>query len=254
MPRREMRPPHPPQRSAGGWGMMRRLTPLLVLLAALALFFALGLEHRLGFDALRAQHQALAAWVNLHPWSAPLIYMAIYALVVLLSLPAAALMTISGGYLFGAWAGAAYAVIAATLGATALFLIAKGSLGDFLLARAGPGLQRMRAGFAENAFHYLLALRLVPLFPFFLVNLVPAFLGVRWTTYVAATFIGIMPAAFVYALVGSGIGTLFERGGSFSAAEALTPQLIAGLCGLAVLALLPVAYRRWRGDAGDDRA
>lgn len=230
--------------------MLRRILPLLVLLAGLTLFFALGLEHALGFDALRAHHRALASWVGLHPWTAPLAYMSIYALVVMLSVPGAAVMTISGGFLFGVWAGAAYAVIAATIGATSLFLIAKGSFGDFLLARAGPGVQRMRAGFADNAFHYLLALRLVPLFPFFLVNLVPAFLGVRWTTYVAATFIGIMPAAFIYALVGSGIGQVFGRGGAFSAAAVLTPQLIAGLCGLAVLALLPVAYRRWRGDAG----
>jgi uncharacterized membrane protein YdjX (TVP38/TMEM64 family) len=230
--------------------MLRRMLPLLVLLAGLALFFILGLEHALGFDALRAHRQVLAAWVGQHACIAPLIYMSIYALVVMLSVPGATVMTISGGFLFGTWAGAAYAVIAATLGATILFQVAKGSLGDFLLARAGPGIRRMRDGFADNAFHYLLALRLVPLFPFFLVNLAPAFLGVRWTTYVAATFIGIMPAAFIYALVGSGIGTLFERGGDFSPAAVLTPQLIAGLCGLAVLALLPVAYRRWRGDAG----
>lgn len=231
--------------------MLRRMLPLLVLLAGLTLFFALGLEHALGFDALRAHRQALAAWVGLHAWIAPLIYMSIYALVVMLSVPGATVMTISGGFLFGAWAGAAYAVISATLGATILFLIAKGSLGDFLLARAGPGIRRMRDGFADNAFHYLLALRLMPLFPFFLVNLAPAFLGVRWTTYMAATFIGIMPAAFIYALVGSGIGTLFARGGDLSPAAVLTPQLIAGLCGLAVLALLPIAYRRWRGDARD---
>jgi uncharacterized membrane protein YdjX (TVP38/TMEM64 family) len=230
--------------------MMRRLTPLLLLLTGLALFFALGLEHRLGFDALRAAHRELADWVVLHAWIAPLIYMSIYAVVVLLSLPVATVMTIAGGFLFGAWAGAAYAVMAATVGATSLFLIAKGSLGDFLLTRAGPGIRRMRDGFANHAFHYLLALRLVPLFPFFLVNLAPAFLGVRWTTYVAATFIGIMPAAFIYALVGSGLGRVFDHGGRFSAAAVLTPPLIAGLCGLAVLALLPVAYRRWRGDAG----
>ena len=110
----------------------------------------------------------------------------------------------------------------------------------------GPWLGRLESGFQRNAFNYLLVLRLIPLFPFFVVNLVPAFLGVRLATYVAATFIGIIPATFVFSSVGAGLDSLFDSGREFSAAGILTPEIILALAGLAVLALLPVAYRKYK--------
>jgi uncharacterized membrane protein YdjX (TVP38/TMEM64 family) len=166
--------------------------------------------------------------------------------VIALSVPGGAVLTIAGGFLFGSILGTVLVVIAATLGATLVFLIARSALGDPLRARAGPFLQRMEAGFQENAFNYLLVLRLIPLFPFWIVNLVPAFLGVPLRTYVLGTLIGIVPGSFVFASVGAGLGSVLDSGQEFSPSSVLTPQIVIALVGLAVLALLPVAYRKWR--------
>ncbi|MDQ6987643.1 MAG: TVP38/TMEM64 family protein [Mariprofundaceae bacterium] len=225
----------------------QRLLPVLVLFAGLAAFFALDLNRYLSFSALAEHRVALLAWVDANRLLPPLIYMLIYVAVVAFSLPGGAVMTISGGFLFGALMGGIYAVAGATLGATALFLIAKTSLGDYLLAKAGPVVKKMQAGFEENALSYMFVLRLMPLFPFFLVNLAPAFLGVPLRIYFIATFFGIMPATFVFALVGAGLGSVFDSGQSFSLQGVLTPQMMAALGGLALLALLPVFYKKIKG-------
>jgi uncharacterized membrane protein YdjX (TVP38/TMEM64 family) len=149
--------------------------------------------------------------------------------------------------MFGSMLGTVLVVIAATLGATLVFLIAKTALGDPLRAKAGPFLKRMEAGFQEDALNYLLVLRLIPLFPFWIVNLVPAFLGVPLRTYVLATVVGIIPGSFVFASVGAGIGSVLDSGQEFSPASVLTPQIVIALVGLAVLALLPVVYRKLKG-------
>lgn len=221
-----------------------RLVPLLVLVAGLVLFFALGLQKYLSFEVLRDNREALLTWVQQKGLLAALTYIVIYAVAVAFSLPGGAVMSITGGFLFGTLWGSLYIVIGATLGATALFMIAKTALGDVLRAKAGPWLQNMEAGFRENALSYLLVLRLVPLFPFFVVNLVPAFLGVSLPTYVIGTFFGIIPGVFVFASVGAGLGSIFDAGESFSASGILTPQIITALIGLAVLALIPVVYKK----------
>jgi len=226
--------------------MMKRVLPLLLLLVVIVLFFVFDLGRFLAFDALREHRQGLQDLVKAYPLIAPLMYMFIYIVVVAFSLPGGLVMTVSGGLLFGAVFGGLYAVVAATLGATAIFLIAKTSLGDFLLARAGNGIQKMQKGFAEDAMSYMFVLRLVPIFPFFLVNLAPAFLGVSLRIYLLATFFGIMPGTFVYALAGSGLGSVFDRGETFSAAGILTPEMIGALIGLALLALLPVIYKKFK--------
>lgn len=222
----------------------QRLLPLLVLIGGVFAFFALGLNHYLTFSALSEHRQMLLNWSSAHTWLAPLSYITLYIVVVAFSLPGGALMTISGGFLFGALSGGVFAVIGATLGAVALFLIAKTSLGDFLLARAGPAIKKMQAGFKADVWSYMFVLRLVPIFPFFLVNLVPAFLGVPLRIYVVATLLGIMPATFVYALVGAGLGSVFDRGESFTVQGVMTPEMMAALTGLALLALLPVVYKK----------
>lgn len=221
-----------------------RLIPLFVLVAGLGVFFALGLDRHISFETLRENRASLLSWVQTSGAVAVLAYMAIYAAAIAFSLPGGAVLSITGGFLFGAIWGTGYIVISATLGATALFLIAKTALGDPLRAKAGPWLQKMEAGFQENALSYLLVLRLVPLFPFFVVNLVPAFLGVSLSTYVLGTFFGIIPGAFVYASVGAGLGSIFDAGGEFSASGILTPQILIALIGLAVLALIPVLYKK----------
>jgi len=217
------------------------VAPLLVLIAGLGVFFALGLQRYATFEALAHHREALLAWVEGHPVAAPAVYMVAYILAVAFSLPGGIWFTIAGGFLFGTVGGGCYAVIGATLGATALFLAARSAIGDLLRARAGSALQRMEEGFRRDAFNYLLVLRLVPLFPFFLVNLVPAFLGVSLRTYVAATALGIIPAVFVFASVGNGLGAVFDAGGEKP--HLLTPPVLLPLMGLAVLALIPVVYR-----------
>jgi uncharacterized membrane protein YdjX (TVP38/TMEM64 family) len=227
--------------------LLKRFIPLVVLLGGLATFFGFGLERYVSFDALRDNRDILRTLVERYGLLASLVYMATYALVVALSLPGGTVLSITGGFLFGAVWGTVHIVLSATLGATLLFLIAKTSLGDPLRATAGPWLQKMQAGFQENALSYLLMLRLVPLFPFFVVNLVPAFLGVTLSTYILGTFFGIIPGAFIYASVGAGLGSLFEAGGEFSPKDILTPQIFMALIGLAVLALIPVVYKKLTG-------
>jgi len=235
--------PEDPTAPGGGKGPLRRFLPLAVLLACAALVFALDLDRYITFEFLKSNREILLDFVGRHPVLSGFIFMHVYAVVVALSLPGGAVMTIAGGFLFGSLAGSAMVVVAATAGATALFLIAKTSLGDGLRARAGPWMRRMEAGFQRNAMSYLLVLRLVPLFPFFVVNLVPAFLGVSTRTYVIATFFGIMPGSFVYASVGTGLGSIFDSGEEFSPAGILTPEVIVALVGLAVLAMIPVVYK-----------
>lgn len=222
----------------------KKLIPLLILVAGLVVFFALGLQRYISFEVLRDNRVALLSWVQQNGLLAALIYMAIYAVAVAFSLPGGLVLSITGGFLFGTIWGSLYIVIGATVGATALFIIAKSALGDFLRAKAGPWLQKMEAGFRENALSYLLVLRLVPLFPFFVVNLAPAFLGVPLSTYVIGTFFGIIPGVIVFASVGAGLGSIFDRGETFSAAGILTPQIIFALIALAVLALIPVVYKK----------
>ena len=152
-------------------------------------------------------------------------------------------MTIAGGFLFGTLFGTLLVVLSATAGAVAIFLVAKTSLGEVLRAKAGPWLQQFEAGFRKNAFSYLLVLRLVPLFPFFVVNLVPAFLGVNLRTFAITTLIGIVPGTFVFTSVGAGLGSVFDMGEEFSAAGILTPEVIIALVGLALLSLLPLVYK-----------
>ncbi len=222
----------------------KRLIPIGVLVLGLVAFFVFDLGRFLSFEALRENRAVLLNWVDTYGVIAALVYMLIYAVAIAFSLPGGAVLTITGGFLFGSIWGTVCVVFAATTGATALFLIAKTSFGDALRAKAGPALQRMQAGFQEGALSYLLVLRLVPLFPFFLVNLVPAFLGVSLRVYVVGTFVGIIPGTFVFATVGAGLGSVFDQGGEFSAAGILTPQIITALVGLAVLALIPVVYKR----------
>jgi len=222
-----------------------RLLPLAVLLTGLGLFFALGLQDRLSCAALRDNRAWLDDWVTAHQLGAIIGFMALYAAAVALSVPGATILTIAAGFLFGAPAATALVVAAATAGATVLFLTARTAFRDLLQPHVGPWLTKLQRGFAENELSYLLFLRLIPLFPFFVVNLVPAFLGVRLRSYVIATFVGIIPASFVFASVGAGLGSLVDAGRDCSLHDALTPQIVLALTGLAVLALVPVVYKRF---------
>lgn len=217
-----------------------------------AISFEALVHHRSEIDDLVTQHRALAV----------LAYIAVYAAAVAVSLPGAAFLTIAGGFLFGVVVGAAAAVVGATLGATVIFLIARTALGEPLLKRAGPRARQLAQGFRADAFSYLLFLRLVPAFPFCLVNVVPAFAGVRLATFVGATALGIIPGGLVYAFAGTGLDSVIAAQKSaydacmaagqagcrlaFNAGDVLTPELVGALAALGVLALVPPVVKRLR--------
>lgn len=225
---------------------MKRYVPLAILVAGLAAFFLSGAHTYVSFSAIQENREALVDLVDAYGIWALVGFTILYAVATAFSLPAGALLTIVGGFLFGLWGGTLAVAFGATLGALGLFLAAKTAFGDVLKAKAGPWLKRMEDGFKEDAVSYLLVLRLVPLFPFFVVNLVPAFFGIPLRTFVLTTFFGILPGTFVYASVGNGLGALFEQGqapdlGIIFSADVLTP-----IVGLALLSLVPVIYKKMK--------
>lgn len=239
--------PDGPDAQRPGRGALARFLPVIVIVAAFAAFFALGLDRYLSFAVLKQHRETLAVFVADHRILAALAFIAIYAASTAVSLPGGAVLTLAGGFLFGIVAGSIYVVIGATLGATGVFLAARTAVGDSLRRRAGPAIRRMEEGFRDHAMSYLLFLRLVPLFPFWLVNLVPAFLGVPLGVYVIGTFIGIIPGSIVFASVGNGLGAVFDAGRVPDLAIVFRPEILLPILGLAALALVPVIYRRIRG-------
>ncbi len=230
---------------------MNERTRSVALLAAVAVVFvavyASGLHRYLSLDQLALHYDTLSAWAERHPVLAPLMFGTVYAAAIAVSVPGALVLTLTAGFLFGTWIGGLVAVVAATLGATAVFLIARTSLGEPLRRRAtGAAFRRMQTGFQENALSYLMVLRLIPLFPFWLVNLVPAFLGVPLRTFVLATAVGMLPGTLVYASLGNGVGVLLAMGEEPDLGIVFRPAIFGPLLGLAALALLPVLYKRWK--------
>jgi len=228
-----------------------RMIPLVILVALLIAFFVFDLDDYLSFEALKEHREDLAAFVGRHGIWAGLLFIVLYAVSTAVSLPGGAILTIAGGFLFGTIFGTIYVVIGATVGATGLFLASRTAVGEPLRARAGPSLKRMEKGFQDNALSYLLVLRLVPLFPFWLVNLVPAFLGVPLRTYVIGTLVGIIPGSFVYASVGNGLGALFDAGKMPDLKVIFQPDILIPIVGLAALSLIPIAYKKFKGGGNE---
>ncbi len=228
---------------------LRRALPIAVLAVGLILFFALGLNRYFSFETLHDHRGILIERVEELGLLAPLLFVLLYAAITAFSIPLGATLTIIGGFFFG-MAAAGYGVVGGTLGAVVIFLAARTAFGDLLRAKAGPALKRMEAGFRENAFNYLLTLRLIPAFPFFLVNLVPAFLGVPLKTYIVATFVGVIPGALVYASLGNGLGALLDAGEPPDLHVIFEPEILIPILLLAVLALLPVVYKKIKARRG----
>jgi uncharacterized membrane protein YdjX (TVP38/TMEM64 family) len=250
--------PRAPRLAEPSW---RRFLPLAIMVAAGALVFGMGWHRYLSFESLVRHRSALESFVTTHFFVALTAFVGAYIVAVALSIPGAVLLTISGGILFGWLVGGLAVLVGATAGATLIFLIARTAFGEFFVRRAGPRLKRIVAGFRADAFSYLLFLRLVPLFPFFLVNLAPALVGIPLATFIAATALGIIPATFVFAAVGAGLDSAVRAqealyaacvaaGRSdcrldFHAGAAATPELILAFTALGLLALVPVLVRRF---------
>jgi len=239
-----------------------RYLPLILVLAGVIAIFATGLHRSLSFETFVDYQIRLRDLVAAHRFEMLGLYVLIYVMAVTLSLPVSAFLTTIGGYLFGWILGGTVASMSATVGATSIFLIARTSIGQTLLRRAGPRIQSFAAGFKNHAFSYLLFLRLMPVVPFWLTNLAAAFFGLRLKTFVLATQIGMVPASFAFAFAGSGLDDVIARqvriraqclegGGTdcalgLSAKSLLTPQLTTALAILGVLALAPILVRRWQ--------
>jgi uncharacterized membrane protein YdjX (TVP38/TMEM64 family) len=219
---------------------------LLVLLVGAGVAAGFGLDARLALDALRHHHLWLLGFVAGTPVLASFLFMAIYAASIAVSVPGCALLTVIGGYLFGWLPGTAYVLIASTLAATAVFVLARSALGNRLRTRAGPSLVRFAESFRANALSYVFVLHLVPIFPTAVVIGIPAACGVRVRTFVVSAVLGLLPGTLLFAHLGSGLGTVLGGGLPIRFSSFMQPEIVWPLVGLAVLALLPVAWRTWR--------
>ena len=228
-----------PRRRLSRWLIL----PAVILAAGLAAFVVFDLGSFFSYATLRDHRATVIGFVDDNYVAAALAFILIYIVVIAFSLPVAAYMSVIGGFLFGSLYGTVWIIIGATIGATALFLIARTTLGRLLRAKAGGTLKKMEAGFRANEWSYMFVLRLVPLFPFYLVNLVPAFLGVRTFTYVVATFFGIMPGAFVLASFGSGADALLEDDMLPGLDEFFRVEVAIPIVGLVMLSLIPILYK-----------
>lgn len=228
-----------------------RFLPLVIVAAGLCAGYAAGLQHYLSLDLLAERRSDLKTFVAAHETASALLFVAVYTLSVAFSFPAASVLTIIGGFLFGWLAGGALTAVAATAGATLIFLAARTAFGEVLKRRAGSTLDRLAAGFEGDAFSYLLALRLAPVFPFFAVNIAAGLFRVSLRNYVAATLIGILPATFAYAWLGQGLDSVVvaaaRAGRGVSLSGVVTWQITLAFVLLALLAAVaPLARRLWR--------
>ena len=246
------------QKSTAKPGPLKRWGPLGVLLGLIGLAFAMGWHEQLSLSNLIKHREELHTYVGNNFWFSILSYIALYIVATALLFPAASLITIAGGLVFGSVLATSLTLVGATIGATILFLVVRTSFGSVLSERAGPFLVKLADGFKENAFSYLLFLRLVPAFPFWLINVAPAFFKVSIPTYITATAIGILPGTFAYSLLGEGLDSLIlaqEKANPGCAdagtceidlAAAITPQIIIAIAGLILVSILPIAIKKWR--------
>lgn len=251
----------PPKHASSSIASLRRWAPVVIVAVLAVIVLANGWHRLLSLEALAENRNALQGLVVQHYALAIAGYMAVYAVAVALSLPGGLALTLSGGLLFGWLIGGMAAVVAATVGATIVFAVARSAVGEHLAAKAGPWLERLREGFKADALSYLLFLRLVPAFPFWLVNLAPALLGVRTSTYVVGTLFGIIPGTLAFASIGAGLDSVIavaqaEQAACIAAKSAapcplainatalVNKQLLIAFVLLGLVALIPVALRR----------
>lgn len=258
--------------------LWRRWLPLIVILCIAGLVWATGLSKYLSLESIATHRNTLMAAVEDNFALSLLAYAGVYIVVVALSLPGGALLTVLGGFLFGWLIGGIATVLAATFGAMVVFLVARSALGETLAARAGPWIEKLRDGFQEDALSYLLFLRLVPVFPFWLVNLAPALLGMALGPYILGTIIGIIPGTFAFSFAGAGLDSIIKAqnavyqtcldkaaAAAASAAQAtkagepackftldpgslLTKEILLAFVALGVVSLVPVVLKKVRGQ------
>ncbi len=223
--------------------LIKRWLPLIVLLLLLTMAIYFRWYQYFSFSSLKDHRQLLLSWSEQHFLWLVVGFIMLYTIAVACSIPGATFLTLTAGFLFGPLLGTTLTVFSATLGAFLVFLAVELALRDWFMKKTSRWIKGMEQGFKDNAFSYLLVLRLVPLFPFWLVNIVPALLGVSKRTFVFATFIGIIPGSFVYVLVGNGLGHIFDANQTPNLRIIFDAKVLLPLLGLALLSLLPVVYK-----------
>ncbi|NBV54590.1 MAG: mercuric reductase [Proteobacteria bacterium] len=222
--------------------MMRNLLIIGILAALAAAFFASGLQHQITLENLQAQQAQLQAITQQNLALSAAVFATLYMLSTALSLPLGLLLSLTAGALFGLWLGAALVLVGATLGATLVFILARSTLGEFLRQRATGFTAQVAQGFRENAFSYLMFLRLVPAFPFAVVNILPALFNVPLKTFILTTALGILPGTLVFVNLGQSLATITSLSGL------LSPQVLGAFTALGVLSLLPALIKKFRGE------
>ena len=236
------------------WGALGGIIALLVI------GYVAGLHEYISLSNLIKHREAMVAFVSDNILLAMLGYLVLYIIIVAVSFPGASALTITSGLVFGGILGGVLTVIGATTGAVIIFLIARSSLGEVMEKKAGPFIQKMIAGFQKDQFQYLLTLRLAPIFPFWVVNIVPALLNMKLGQYALATLIGIIPGTFAFAFIGAGLDSVIaaQEEANPGCADAgtcsieigalVTTELLVALAGLAALSALPFIIKKIRGN------
>lgn len=234
----------------GAGARLKRFAPIAVIACGLVIGYLFGLHEYLKLESLIEHRDMLKAHVMENIVTASAVYFVIYVLAVAFSFPAASLLTILGGFVFGWLLAGTLTAFAATIGASIIFLAARTALGDFLERMAGPAVAKLAHSFEENAFGFLLVLRLAPVFPFFVINIAPALFNVPLRIYVAATFLGILPGTYAYTYLGQGLDSVIESakaaGRDVSLADLVTVELTIAFAALAVVAAIPFIIKKFR--------
>jgi uncharacterized membrane protein YdjX (TVP38/TMEM64 family) len=216
-----------------------KIVVALLFLSAIGAFFIFDLKTYLSLETLKANRDSLLVFTQDNYVPAVALFILVYILQTSFSLPGATIMTLAGGFLFGSLWGPLYVNIGATTGATLAFLAARYLFHQWVERKFGDRLGPIQDGFAKNAFSYLLTLRLIPFFPFFLVNLLSGLTRVKVSTYVVATAVGIIPGSVVYTFAGRQLGTIN------SLSELVSPRLLLAFSLLGLLMLVPIIYRKF---------
>ncbi|OUS08972.1 hypothetical protein A9Q96_01135 [Rhodobacterales bacterium 52_120_T64] len=224
---------------------VQKVLPLIgIAIVATIGFFTL--KDYLSFETLRDNREALLAWRDANYVMATFGFIAVYIAIVAFSLPGAAIISLTGGFLFGLFPGAVYNIVSATIGAVLIFTAARMGLGEYLSRKmdsAGGVVGKIKAGLDENEVSFLLLMRLVPAFPFFVANLVPALVGTKLRTFAWTTFVGIIPGGVVYTWVGSGLGEVFARGATPNLGIIFDPKILGPILALCALSALPIVLK-----------
>ncbi|MEQ8401101.1 MAG: VTT domain-containing protein [Roseitalea porphyridii] len=238
-------------RNGGLAAKARRFAPLIVIAAGLTFAYLMGWQRFFTLEFLAESRDSLTAFVDANFWLSTLGFTALYAVAVAFSFPAASILTIFAGFLFGWLTATVVVAVGATAGATAIFMVARSAFGESLRDRVGRGrVKKLAEGFEEDAFSYLLVLRIAPIFPFFIMNVAPALFNVPVRTYVIATFFGILPGVIAYSWLGQGIGSVLDAaeaaGTSATVGDLITTEITLAFVALAIVAAVPVAIKKWR--------